>query len=119
MIQTSYSEAREHLAALLDRVTQDREKVIIKRRGHPDVAMIAADELGGLEETAYLLRSPANARRLFDAIARAERGEGVTVGDEALAILKREIAQGASFEDARTRAGIPDVVPAADDATGA
>jgi antitoxin YefM len=71
MIQTSYSEARERLASLMDKATDDRETVIIKRRGHPDVALIAADELAGLEETAHLLRSPANAVRLFEGLARA------------------------------------------------
>ena len=71
MIQTSYSEARERLASLMDKATEDRETVIIKRRGHPDVALIAADELAGLEETAHLLRSPANAVRLFEGLAQA------------------------------------------------
>lgn len=119
MIQTTYSKAREHLAFLLDRVTHDREKVIIKRRGHPDVALIAADELAGLEETAYLLRSPENARRLFEGIARAKRGEGVVVSDEALAILKREIGRGSTYEAAVARAGIPDIAPKEGDAARA
>ena len=52
MVQTTYSEARAKLAELWDRVTQDRETVIIKRRGAPDVALIAADELASLKETA-------------------------------------------------------------------
>lgn len=119
MIQTSYSKAREQLASLLDRVTEDREKVIITRRGRPDVALIAADELSSLEETAYLLRSPANARRLFDSLAAADRGEGVVVSDEALAVLKREISQGATYEEAMARAGIPDIAFPEDDAAPA
>jgi antitoxin YefM len=74
--ETSYTELRENLASYLDRVVNDREVVVVKRRGARDVAIIAADELAGLEETAYLLRSPANARRLRQALNRAKRGEG-------------------------------------------
>jgi antitoxin YefM len=74
--ETSYTELRENLASYLDRVVDDREVVVVKRRGARDVAIIAADELAGLEETAYLLRSPANARRLRQALNRARRGEG-------------------------------------------
>jgi antitoxin YefM len=74
MIQTTYSDAREHLADLWDRVINDREVIRLTRRGTSDVALIAADELEGLLETVYLLRSPANARILRDGIARAETG---------------------------------------------
>jgi len=70
-IQTTYSQARGMLAKLMDRVTHDREVVIIQRRGEEDVAMIAASELEALLETAYLLRSPANAERLLSALGRA------------------------------------------------
>ncbi|MCL5961330.1 MAG: type II toxin-antitoxin system prevent-host-death family antitoxin [Chloroflexi bacterium] len=73
-IQTSYTEARAKLAGLCNRVVHDRETVIIKRRGSADVALIAADELAILLETAYLLRSPKNAARLLKALTRA-RGE--------------------------------------------
>lgn len=93
MIQTTYSDAREHLAGLLDRVTADREKVIIKRRGRADVALIAADELESLEETAHLLRSPENARRLLQGLVQAERGQGVEVGEADLEALEREVRQ--------------------------
>lgn len=75
-IETTYTSLRENLATFLDRVTDDREVLVVKRRGARDVAIIAADELAGLEETAYLLRSPANAKRLRAALRRAERGEG-------------------------------------------
>ncbi len=67
-IETSYTDARANLANLLDRVIQDREIVVINRRGHEDVAMIAASELSSLVETAYLLRSPKNAQRLLEAL---------------------------------------------------
>jgi len=49
---------------------------VVKRRGARDVAIIAADELAGLEETAYLLRSPANARRLLESLRELDRGKG-------------------------------------------
>ncbi len=75
-IEVSYSQARQRLASLLDEVTQDREVVIINRRGGEPAALIAADELASLTETAHLLRSPANAARLLEALARAIKGGG-------------------------------------------
>lgn len=71
-IRTTYTQARTDLARLLEEVTHNRETVIIRRRGHDDVALVAADELRSLRETVHLLRSPANARRLFAALARAQ-----------------------------------------------
>jgi antitoxin YefM len=74
-IQTTYTQARDGLAKLLDQVTHDREVVVIQRRGEENVAMIAASELESLMETAYLLRSPANAERLLTALSRALKNE--------------------------------------------
>jgi antitoxin YefM len=74
-IQTTYTQAREGFAKLLDEVIHNREVVVIQRRGQEDVAMIAADELQSLMETAYLLRSPANADRLLSALGRALKNE--------------------------------------------
>jgi antitoxin YefM len=76
-IQTTYTHARSHLAFLLDEVTKNRELVIIQRRGSEDVAMIAADELAGILETAHLLRSPTNAERLLTALDRVRKGSGI------------------------------------------
>jgi antitoxin YefM len=70
-IETTYSQARAELASLMSRITDDREVVIVTRRDHAPVAMIAADELASLLETAHLLRSPANAKRLLESLARA------------------------------------------------
>lgn len=70
-IQTTYSNARETLAALWREVEENGEVVIINRRGHEDVALISAAELASVLETAHLLRSPANARRLLSALQRA------------------------------------------------
>ena len=75
-IEFTYTSAREQLATLLDRVTKDREVVIIQRRGSEDVAMISADELASLTETAYLMRSPENAERILSALARALKNQG-------------------------------------------
>jgi antitoxin YefM len=75
-IETTYTQARANLKSLLDEVSENREQVIIHRRGGDDVALIAADELRGLIETAHLLRSPANARRLLQALRRAQEGKG-------------------------------------------
>jgi antitoxin YefM len=87
-VEFSYTNAREKLANLLDRVTKDREVVIIRRRGNEDVAMIAADELASLTETAYLLRSPQNAERLLSTLARALKEEGAPYSIEK---LRREV----------------------------
>jgi len=70
-IETTYSQAREQLKSLMDRAVEDREVVLVRRRSGGDVALIAADELRGLMETAHLLRSPRNAQRLLSALARA------------------------------------------------
>lgn len=75
-IQTTYTHARARLASLIDEVAKNREVVIIQRRGSEDVAMIAADELAGILETAHLLRSPANAERLRSALERVGKGSG-------------------------------------------
>jgi len=77
MNRITYSEARAKLASLLEQAVSDREPIIIKRRGHEDVALIAADELRGLLETAHLLSSPANGARLLAAIGRASSGKGL------------------------------------------
>ena len=93
MIQTTYSDAREHLADLWDRAVNDREIVRLTRRGSPDITLIAADELESLLETIYLLRSPANARRVLDGISRAEAGldSPMTLGDLCRAVgLERD-----------------------------
>ena len=72
---TTYTSARATFAALCDEVASTREPVIIRRRNAEDVALISADELESLLETAHLLRSPKNAQRLLDALSRAQRQE--------------------------------------------
>jgi antitoxin YefM len=87
-IEFTYTSAREQLASLLDRVTKDREVIIIRRRGAEAVAMISADELASLTESAYLLRSPQNAERLLSALARALKNEGQP---QTIDALRREV----------------------------
>ena len=74
--ETTYTNLRGNLAGVLDRVVDDQEVVIVRRRGARDVALVPATELAGLMETAYLLRSPRNAKRLIAALNRAERSQG-------------------------------------------
>ena len=76
-IQTTYNYARANLAHLLDVVENDCEVVVIQRKGHGDVALIAANELESLRETSYLLRSPANAKRLLSAWQRSQVGQSL------------------------------------------
>ena len=82
--ETTYSNARAHLATLMDQVTDTREPILIRRRGAEPVALVAADELAGWMETAYLLRSPKNAQRLLDGNRRAAAGEGMPLSIEQL-----------------------------------
>ena len=72
---TTYTQARTALASLCDEVASTREPVIIRRRNAEDVALVSADELASLLETAHLLRSPKNAQRLLTAINRAQSRE--------------------------------------------
>ena len=73
----SYTESRARYAEVLDRVVDDREEVVITRAGHEPVVIVSLDEYESLRETAYLMRSPANARRLLDAMEQLEAGRGV------------------------------------------
>jgi antitoxin YefM len=75
-ILTSYTAARAEFKKICDEVSSTREPVIIQRRNGDDVALISADELESLMETAHLLRSPKNASRLIAALLKAQRGEG-------------------------------------------
>jgi antitoxin YefM len=70
-IETTYTQARGQLKALMDRAVDDHEVILVRRRTGDAAAMIAADELQSLLETAHLLRSPRNAERLLAALARA------------------------------------------------
>jgi antitoxin YefM len=86
--ETTYTSARANLAALCDAVAATREAIIIKRRGAAPVALVDANELASLMETAHLLRSPKNAERLLRAMIRARRR---TLRPKSGAALRQEL----------------------------
>ena len=86
--ETTYSSLRENLATVLDQVIDRQDTVIVRRRGARDVALIPASELAGLIESAHLLRSPRNARRLMTALRRAETGR---IRPGTMASLRKEM----------------------------
>ena len=88
MITTTYTNARTNLAQFLDAIVDNREAVLIQRRGREDVVMISADELSSLLETAHLLRSPKNAERLFAAL---ERARAQSESAQSLEAFKRDV----------------------------
>lgn len=76
MDSITYTKARAQLAKTMDFVCENHEPVIITRSGEESVVMLSLEDYRSLEETAYLLRSPKNAKRLIEAIAELERGGG-------------------------------------------
>ncbi len=72
----SYTESRARYAQVLDDVVNNREEVVITRAGHESVVIVSLEDFESLRETAYLMRSPTNARRLLDAMERLEAGSG-------------------------------------------
>jgi antitoxin YefM len=94
-VETTYTALREGLAGFLDRVTDDQEVVIIRRRGSRDVAMVPADELSSLMETAYLLRSPKNAERLLQSLAESVERDKEPIpnqsAQESIEALRRDL----------------------------
>ncbi len=72
----TYSAARANLARTMDRVCEDHEPIIITRNGEQSVVMLSLDDFKALEETAYLLRNPGNARRLLSAVTQLAQGKG-------------------------------------------
>ncbi len=72
----NYSEARENFKQVLDRVGDDCDPTLIKRRDREDVVLLSKSHYDSIMETLYLMRSPANAQHLMEAIARDKAGEG-------------------------------------------
>ena len=76
MNAVTYSQARSNLASTMDQVCDDHSPIIITRKSQRSVVMISLEDYQALEETAYLLRSPKNARRLLESIVELESGGG-------------------------------------------
>lgn len=76
MNSISYTTARSNLAKTMEQVCNDHAPIAITRKGEGAVVMISMEDYQALEETAYLLRSPKNARRLMESIAELEQGKG-------------------------------------------
>ena len=73
----TYTAARESLASTMDQVCEDHDPVIITRNRDQAVVLISLEDYESLQESAYLLRSPANARRLLESISELESGKGI------------------------------------------
>lgn len=73
----TYTSVRANLASTMDRVCNDHEALIITRNGEQSVVMLSLEDYKALEETAYLLRTPTNAKRLLGAVAQLSSGKGV------------------------------------------
>ena len=72
----SYTAARENLAATMNQVCDDRDPVIITRKRNQSVVLLSLEDYESLEETAYLLRVPENARRVLQAVEQLDQGKG-------------------------------------------
>ncbi len=72
----TYSTLRANLASTMDRVCDDHEVLIITRNGGQAVVMLSLEDYKTLEETAYLLRTPANAKRLLSAATQLNADQG-------------------------------------------
>jgi antitoxin YefM len=77
MTAISYTAARENLAATMDKVCDDHAPIVITRNREQAVVMMSLADYEALEETAYLLKNPKNARRIMSAVAQLEAGKGV------------------------------------------
>ncbi len=73
----SYTTARANLASTMKKVCNDHVPIIITRKNEDPVIMMSLEDYEAMEETTYLLRSPANARKLLDSIVELETGKGV------------------------------------------
>ena len=73
----SYTAARQNLAKTMDKVCNDHSPIIVTRKSSNSVVIMSLEDYESLEETAYLLRSPKNARRLLESIVQLENGKGV------------------------------------------
>jgi len=73
----TYTAARQNLAKTMEKVCKDHAPIIVTRKSFESVVIMSLEDYEALEETAYLLRSPKNTRRLIESIAQLENGKGV------------------------------------------
>ena len=97
-METTYTDLREKLATYLDKVIDDREVLVVRRRGARDVAIISVDDLSGLLETAYLLRSPKNAERLLQALVESKENDKKRFPKKSAATHVEELRRFAGLE---------------------
>jgi len=97
-METTYTQLREKLATYLDKVTDDREVLLVRRRGARDVAIVPADELAGLMETAHLLRSPKNAERLIQALMESRENDKKRFSKKTAAAYLEELRRSVGLE---------------------
>ena len=102
-VETTYTALRAGLAGFLDQVTDDREVVFVRRRGARDVAIVSADELSSLMETAHLLRSPQNAERLLQALAESVEHDKQPAQAQSAADSLEELRRSVGMESASNR----------------
>ncbi|MEO1131630.1 MAG: type II toxin-antitoxin system prevent-host-death family antitoxin [Cyanobacteria bacterium J06639_1] len=101
--EVTLAEASANIAGLLDRVVENNAIAIVSRGSQPNVAVLPESELMSVLETLHLLRSPANARRLFDALERVERQEYESY--ESASDFQSEVERELGQEEARTVTG--------------
>ncbi|WP_459937457.1 type II toxin-antitoxin system Phd/YefM family antitoxin [Desulfonatronum parangueonense] len=71
----SYTKLRNNLAKVMDRVVEDHDTVIVTRNNEPGVVILSLEDYEALLETAYLMKSPANARRMIEAVEQIQQGK--------------------------------------------
>jgi antitoxin YefM len=91
---TTYSEARQNLAKLLDRVVKDNEPVIVARKKRGSVVLVALGEWNSIQETLHLFSTRANARALLDAMDDLDAGKGIEITTEELNDFVRRAQKG-------------------------
>ncbi len=73
----TYSYARENLAKTMQQACDDHEPIIVTRENEPTIVLMSLEDYQSIEETAYLLRSPKNAKRLLESIVQLDNGKGI------------------------------------------
>lgn len=76
MEATTYTAARQNLARIMEQVCQDHSPILVTRKQSDSVVIMSLADYQALEETAYLLRAPKNARRLIESISELAEGRG-------------------------------------------